>query len=226
MKNLLIAILLSGILALSSCTSGDRYNTDNLASDIATRLSENLAELNDSSFSNMVITTTDSSDTTCVNMAQSDITSDDKGNIHINLQIDTDGDNNSHDDSCVDTIALISIVLFFFMPVIVVIVVCYFIYRTKRDRNRLVMESISTGKCLPEQFFGTRQSTPTLQPAINYLAWGIGLFLFFMIKGNTSVAMLMFIPIVIGLGKLATYFLARRKKNGEDSDTTSQDSTF
>ena len=51
-----------------------------------------------------------------------------------------------------------------------------------------------------------------LQSGVKMIAWAVGLFLFFMVVSAPSVAALATIPLIIGIGRLASYYLARKKE--------------
>ena len=92
----------------------------------------------------------------------------------------------------------------------IVFIVFYFLYRNKRDRNRVIETSLTTGHELPKEFYAPFNPHRRLQSGVAYMAWGIGLFIFFMCI-DSDIAWLCIIPCIIGIGKLIAYFLYEHK---------------
>lgn len=114
---------------------------------------------------------------------------------------------------------IIGTALTFLAPIAVVWIVCYFIYRTKRDRSRVVYESIVTGRPIPPGYFPVdRPQGATLRSAITYIAWGVGGGLFFFFVGAEEVSCLFVVPIIIGMGRLLAFFLYDYKRKSSDAD--------
>lgn len=165
----------------------------------------------------MITSVDDSSDSDSINVVTSGFTADDRGNLYVSISANNDSD--YPDEWWVSIVAITATALIFSGPILVVFIVCFFIYKSKRDRNRVIMESLATGQPLPDRFYNIPDRKPRLQPAVNYLAWSAGFFAFFLIVGGKSWAMLTLIPFIIGLGKLATYIIATRNGNHTDNNS-------
>lgn len=215
MKNLIIPMLFIIMTALCSCDG--KHSGQSLADDIAGQLSANLAALDDSTFRNTVITSIGDSDrANDFSVTTSDAVTDDQGNVYINVTVEQDSDKFS-DEWWIGLSAILAILLAFTAPVAAVFIVCFFIYRNKRDRNRVVMESVTTGRPLPPAYLNNNEAAPRLQPAVNYIAWSVGLFLCFGAHGWGEAALLMTIPFIVGLGKLTSYILYTSKQKKADN---------
>ncbi len=217
MKNFIMPVVATILLVFTSCAR-DFRDEANLAAEISAKLSESLKSLGDSTFNNVVITSVDdSSDSDSINVVTSGFTADDRGNLYVSISANNDSD--YPDEWWVSIVAITATALIFSGPILVVFIVCFFIYKSKRDRNRVIMESLATGRPLPDRFYNIPDRKPRLQPAVNYLAWSAGFFAFFLIRDKTSMAMLTLIPFIIGIGKLATYIIATRKSGNTDNNS-------
>jgi len=197
MKSFLLSILAGMALLIS--TGCVRHN-DSLKSELEECLNEALATINDSSFQKIVIESieADSKYDVSAGVPQYEKPGVVKVDIHI--------DRNQPDDWFVGYVALIAVAMGPLVPIAIVFIICYFIFKSKRDRNRLIATAMQQGYNLPAEFLVPRQVPKfRLQSAINYIAWGIGLFVFFQAEGAAEVASLTLIPIIIGLGKLIAY---------------------
>lgn len=192
---------------LMSCAG--RHRSD-VRDEVVERIEEVMDQLSDSSFRKIVINDNDGE---C--RVLSDVKADSTGNIIVNINIPED----DYDDDVpafVAPVALISVIGVFIAPVMMVFFICYFIYRTKRDRNRVIYESVVSGHQLPAEFYKSRPRKIRFQSAVAWLAWSIGLFVFFMIVGREELAPLMLIPFIIGAGKMAAFFMYDYKKDNVD----------
>lgn len=191
---------------LMSCAG--RHRSD-VRDEVVDRIEEVMEQLNDSSFRKIVINDSDRE-----GIVKSDVKADSAGNIIVNINIPEE----DYDDvpGFVAPVALISVIGVFLAPVMMVFFICYFIYRTKRDRNRVIYESVVSGRPLPAEFYKSRPRKIRFQSAVAWLAWSIGLFAFFMIVGGEDVAPLMLIPFIIGAGKMAAFFMYDYKKDNVD----------
>jgi len=83
------------------------------------------------------------------------------------------------------------------------------------DRNRVVETAIREGRELPPAFFyilGKTSPERRFKAALLWIAWGLGLMIFFIIVDATPVVALMSIPVMIGVAKVVTYFMFDRKR--------------
>lgn len=212
MKNLIFIISLILVVTATSCD--DRQKS--LAGDIAAQLSESIAEINDSTFKNVVITSIDGADASEISVNGTDVTSDPKGNLYVNVSVEADSDN---EEIWIVILPFVATMLAFLSPLAFIFIVCYFIHKSKRDRNMVIVDAMAKGYTLPDSFYNKPERRPHLQPAVNYLAWSTGFFAFFAISDYMKAAMLALIPFIIGIGKLATYLMAVRKEKNEKTDT-------
>lgn len=221
MKKFILSLFAIMLVTMTACESAINSENEAMAREIASQLKTSLNSINDSSFNNVVITSINENDSD-ISVSASDITSDEKGNLYVNIYADNDSDDFPGDW----WIGIVAILAVFLSPLLFVFIVCHFIFKSKRDRNRVIMEAIASGYTLPDRFYNIPDRKPRLQPAANYLAWSAGFFAFFMINGKTGIAMLTIIPFIIGLGKLATYIIASRKKEDNGSNDNSSNTTF
>ncbi len=223
MKRIILPIL--SILFLSVCSAcHHRSDSRQLRDEIIDELSSIVNELNDSSFNDIVILAEESGDAS-INVDKSPLTSDGKGNVLMTVQVDVEDDSMGGEFWVAIICGGLAIAGAFLTPILIGYFICYFIFRSKRDRNNLIREAIASGYPLPKEFFITQIPRERLQSAVKYIAWSVGLFLFFMIVGLDAIAYLCFIPMIIGLGKLTAYFLYEhksRKRNINDNDNSCQ----
>lgn len=207
MKKLLLIVLAA--VTLMSCGGNHRSN---IKKEVKEGLEEVMVQLNDSSFRSLVINSA-GENAEIVSSALPDSS----GNIIVNINIpDEDAGFDDGIPGFVAPVAVISVVGAFLAPVLAVFVICFFIYKTKRDRNRIIYESVVSGHMLPKEFYHIRPRKVRFQSAVAWLAWSIGLFVFFMIVEWQEVAMLMLIPFIIGAGKMAAFFMYDYKKDNVD----------
>lgn len=102
----------------------------------------------------------------------------------------------------------------FALPIILVYIVSMYNIRMKREQYDLVRRAMETGYELPEGLFPPRHSSylrnlkiDVRNKGINAIAWGVGGLLFFLIIDVPQVAVLMLIPLIIGVSKV---FSAKR----------------
>lgn len=198
------------LLAIVFVSCADNYHSK-VKYDVMEGLEEIMAQLNDSDFKTIVINDAGKD-------IVSDISPDSAENIIVNMNIPKLNDVDREIPMFVAPVAVISVIGVFLCPVLIVFVICYFIYRSKKDRNRVVYESIVTGRALPVGFYKDRPKNMRFQSAVAWLAWSIGLFVFFAIIDSAEVAFLMLIPFIIGVGKLAAFFMYDYKKERSDVD--------
>lgn len=221
--NKVLPILILMVITLTACDT-NRNKRERLSEYIAQQISTTLENITDSTFQSTVVAMIDNTDKTSVNVRTDSVTTDSAGNRFINVYVDVDDNNEIPDDWWIGPLVLVGTIFTLGAPIFVVFIICYFIYKSKRDRNRVISEAIAAGRQLPDSFYrpwASDDKKPRLQSGINYLAWGIGLWGFFMAVGTTGTACLMLIPIIIGLGKIVAYIFAAKKEKKE-SDRTEQ----
>ncbi len=220
MKRIILPLL--SVVLLAVCSACHTQNDNQMLRDeIVNELMQIVSELNDSSFNDIVILA-ENGNNTSLDIDKSQLTPDGKGNVLMTVQIDVEDNEGLGGEYLVSIICGgLAIAGAFLTPILIGYFICYFIFRSKRDRNNLIREAISSGYALPKEFFITHVPRERLQSAVTYIAWAVGLFLFFMIINTKAIAYLCFIPFIIGLGKLLAYFLYEHKKrNGSTIDNT------
>lgn len=222
-----LSVLIAGFLLLlfsSSCIHRDDSERRKLGIELSECLAELSDQLNDSNFQRIVIDTvnSDGSSDYEVTAGTPEITK--SGEIHVDINVTRDKHSS---DWFVGYCAIIAVLTAPVLPIAVVFIICFFIFKSKRDRNRLIALAIENGRELPKEFYIPREVPRVrLQSGINYMAWGIGLMIFFKVADCEEMAMLMLIPIIIGVGKLATYCIYElpgilKKKSGNNDLTAS-----
>lgn len=202
MKSFLLSILAGIVLLISTgCVNqNDSLESKQLKNDLEECLNDALTTINDSNFQKIVIESieADSEYNVSAGMPQYEKPGVVKVDIHI--------DRNQSKDWFVGYAALITVVSGSIIPIAIVFIICLFIFKSKRDRNQLIATAMQHGYNLPTEFLLPRQKPRVrLQSAITYLAWGIGLLVYFQAGRWKNVSALMLIPIIIGLGKLIAY---------------------
>lgn len=120
----------------------------------------------------------------------------------------------------VGTLVILSSVLMFATPILVVFLICFFIYRTKRSRDKVMLKSLETGQKLPESYLNTHKSANRLHTGIKQIAWGVAIMIFFFSVDAQPVAGLMIVLVIIGAGNLLTFFLYDRKEINRRNDAS------
>ncbi len=93
--------------------------------------------------------------------------------------------------------------------------ICNFKFRQRSARYRVIEKALDHNVAIPESFF--ENETPAkksrLQSALVWMAWGLGLMLFFFLVGDgEGEVALGCIPLFVGIAKLITYFVEDHKK--------------
>lgn len=226
MKTLLTATISLVILLLSTgCLRYDRENVtkDQLQSDIEHCLNEALAGINDSAMQEVMIRSIDANPEYDVKAGTPVM---EKPGV---VKVDVYVDKSDPHDWFVGYVAILAIIMGPIVPILTVWIICYFIFKSKRDRNRIIAMAIERNLPIPSELSQAGpERRPRLQSAVNYLAWGIGLTVFFQIADRPEIASLMLIPIIIGLGKLFSYIMyeraAQKSRRNENSDSLTDDS--
>jgi len=127
------------------------------------------------------------------------------------------------DDTAIkNNVRIFGIIGIFFFPivgaVVALLVFLIFLRRMRADRLHVVELSIMEKQPLPKEFFYRyRSRNRRLQNGMMWLAWGFGLMIFFMVVEAEEPAALMSIPVFIGISKIITYVI-ERKRQRDDSD--------
>ena len=207
------ALLLSVIVGLVSCSSRTSSD-DRLTNELVQCFQAATAQLNDSVFKDVVLTM--KPDTVTVTAK----TKTSHGNIIININQNKGRKGDNEVPTFVSVSAIISVVGIFLGPVLIVIAICVAILRSKRQRNQIIYEAMIHNYQLPEGFIRKAPKERRLQNAIAYIAWSIGLFIFFIMVNCNAIAMLMIIPFILGAGRLISYIVENRKKQYVDDSAT------
>ena len=103
------------------------------------------------------------------------------------------------------------------------VLIVFFIIRgitsRQREHNKLIEKAIECNYPLPNDFFkAPKQSKSRLQSALVWLAWGVGIIAFCLIVSGAkdTVFAIGFIPLLVGVAKLITYFVEDRKKENAE----------
>lgn len=216
MKKILILTMSIITLMISSCSSQKEKMRnaiiEEIKEDVSYNIQEALKELNDSSIREIQIKYNDSNENINVNTSHSIA---ENGNISVDVNVDIEEES---EDVIAITAIVIGTIAFFLSPILIVAVICYFIYKSKRDKNRIITAAINTGYLLPKEFFYQYSPSIKLQSGFIYIAWATGLFLFCFIIGLEGIAYLAFIPFIIGIGKIIGWYLYQRKENNKDKE--------
>lgn len=209
------ALLLSVIVGLVSCSAGNSSD-DKLTKELVQCFQAATAQLNDSVFRDVVL---DMKPDTVTVTAK---TSAQNGNIIININ-QNKGKKHKTDAAVptfVSVCAITTVVGIFLGPVLIVIAICVAILRGRRQRNQIIYEAMIHNYQLPDEFYRKAPKERRLQNGIAYIAWSVGLFIFFIMVNCDAIAMLMIIPFILGIGRLISYILENRKKQDvDDADT-------
>ncbi len=224
MKSILTATAATLLLILSSGCMRFDGNQEELKSELERCLNDVLVNVNDSNLQNIVVNSIEGT-------SEYDVTADmptyeSPGTVKVDVHVEK----SDPSDWFVGYVAIIAVITGPLIPILMVWIICYFIFRSKRDRNRVIAMAIERNYPLPDEYVMPRQTTKfRLQSAINYLAWGIGLLVFFQAVDSKEVSALMLIPIIIGIGKLLGYIvyetplLKKRNPNDNQEDTRNTD---
>ena len=118
-------------------------------------------------------------------------------------------------------LALPAIILFFGTPVFLLIVLLHSGYKKRRQKMELVTMYLQADRELPPHVmnaFDNGGAASSLRSGISLAAIGLGIVVAFNVSNNGDVAAFGFIPLFIGVGRLAFWFLEERKQ--ENTDTT------
>lgn len=111
---------------------------------------------------------------------------------------------------------VVGTIMVFGMPVLAIFLICYFMYRTKRARYQSIARIMEAGREVPPGMFPQMEPHAKWDSGVRYVAWGAGLMLFFVVCQEIEWAMLMLVPIIIGVGKLIAYRKERRAPRPAD----------
>lgn len=119
-----------------------------------------------------------------------------------------------------EAVLLVAVIGVFVFPCILagVVVVLTINYLNRRDvrRQQLIELSLRSGVALPREFYQRRRPRRLLH-SLYWLAWGLGLMIFFGAAGADPVAALMVVPCMIGCAQLITYIIEKRgSRDGSD----------
>lgn len=98
------------------------------------------------------------------------------------------------------------------IALVALVIVMLFIRSDRARRARLIELSIRNNQPLPPEFYSRPHRRIRLQSGLMWVAWGLGLMIFFYYgTSSTRLAAMMFIPTLIGVAKILTYYLIDRK---------------
>ena len=103
--------------------------------------------------------------------------------------------------------------------------ICYFIYRKRIWRYRVLEKAIENKVDLSDKLLENLETAPSekqnkssLESAAMWIACGVGIMLFNIFCDNYALAGLCIIPILVGVAKLATYFIERNNRSNKNND--------
>lgn len=127
-----------------------------------------------------------------------------------------------YDDSALDLddeyiTGIVAIVSVFGGGVMVFFFLFSFWFKAKRDRNRVIETAIKNNAKIDPIIFNDFKSPRTrLHAALVWMAWGLGIVIFFLFVDAIEVIGLGAVPFFVGVAKLITYFLEDRKQPIEE----------
>lgn len=125
-----------------------------------------------------------------------------------------------YDDSALDgeyITGIVAIVGVFGGGVMVFFFLFSFWFKAKRDRNRVIETAIrNNAKIDPIVFNDFKSPRTRLHAALVWMAWGLGIAVFFLFVDAVEVIGLGAVPFFVGVAKLITYFLEDRKQPVEE----------
>ncbi len=136
------------------------------------------------------------------------------------IQVSIYTDSGSVFDNGKDFVEMVSVIAafgsIFGAPVLILIFLFYYWYKAKRDRNRVIEAAIMNNvKVDPNLFNDYKTPRTRLHSALVWMAWGMGIIIFFICVDAAEAAGLGAIPLFVGLAKLITYFMEDRKQPTE-----------
>mgnify|MGYP000816731923 CR=1 FL=1 len=215
-KKFSLACAVTAIIALCAAC-GSRNDNSELRGEIMADITEFVNEFNDSAMNKVIIEEGPAG--ASVNSGRSEISRDSIGNLHMSVQVNVDDTQTIDSDNLVALVCgSLAILGAFAVPIFIVYFIGLFIFKSKRDKNNIIRLAIESGRELPKEFFAKEAPKFRLQSAIQYIAWSVGLFVFFIVVGADAVAYLCLIPFIIGIGKLIAYFLYEHKKSDKTNE--------
>lgn len=120
-------------------------------------------------------------------------------------------------------VAVMAVIGIFYFPLIMlalmIVIVMFFVKRNRDKRARLIELSIKERVPLPREFYMRgRVPEARLNSGLIWMAWGLGLMIFFISLEAEAPSALMSVPVLIGASKLITYFLIERRRRDQESD--------
>ena len=207
----LVYFLATALIASISFTSCQRKAiTQEEIDELNRQISEKLAmvENNDDTTTSITIDSTDTDSIVKVNTPKNDK----KTEITI-----IQGQNERFESEGIFIITIVFIIIV--TPFASIVLILFFAIRgitsRQRERNKLIEKAIECNYPLPDDFFKAPiQHKSRLQSALVWLAWGVGIVVFFLIVDPTVTAYSIgLIPLLVGAAKLITYFVEDRKKD-------------
>ncbi|MDL2227726.1 DUF6249 domain-containing protein [Odoribacter sp. OttesenSCG-928-L07] len=104
---------------------------------------------------------------------------------------------------------IVAIIGAFGLPVFIVWIV--YIYKRNKAEIQLMEKSIEAGKDVPEDYFKKRRNTERnlFGQAMSFISVGLGLAIIFWVLSDIRFASIGLLFILIGIGRLITYYVAK-----------------
>lgn len=142
----------------------------------------------------------------------------------INVYVDIPSENDTDIFESSQFIPALAIIMVFAVPcvtfLLIIIAILVFVYKRNRNRNAVIQQAIKSGYQLPDAFYNScslpdkRRNPQLLRAGIRDIGIGALLCILFSIFFSLPfVGVLCLIPVVIGIGKLATYYSSEKDDN-------------
>lgn len=114
----------------------------------------------------------------------------------------------------VTTISIISIVTPFVFIIALIWLILYYKRRSQKERLQVLELAIKHGYPLPQTFYD-RNNSPRqqLKSGLSFIAWGLGIMIFFFAVGTSGTAMIFLVIVLIGLAKIGMYLYDSKHTN-------------
>ncbi|MCM1021100.1 MAG: DUF6249 domain-containing protein [Muribaculum sp.] len=207
--NALIAMIFA--FSAVSCSSEKDENYHRVAQEIVKLVKEIDKATNDSTITQISVSSLNSNVIDNIDVV---VPVDSTQRYTINVYADSDSDSPYEN---FDFVAIFfGIILIFGTPIFIAVIICVAIVKIKKNSNQVLITSIEKGYKLPNDNNNTLSAK--FQSGIKMIAWSVGIFMFFMVIDSMSMAVLALIPLIIGVGRLAAFYLDKKKESDSNSN--------
>lgn len=209
-------VFASLLLAMAFCVVGcrGRYDADNLEAKVQNALKEVL-KAEQINISDTILSLSSSNNAVSIKGLESDTIADSTKvtirpiyvEVYASSGLDIEGE---------EIVGMIAVILIFSTPILVFFFLFRFLYKVKSDRNRVIEFAIKNNAKIDSGIFSDYKTPRTrLHSALVWMAWGVGIMVFFCCVGADVVIGLGAVPLFVGIAKLITYFVEDRKQQSE-----------